>query len=89
MRDICETLGVNRSSFYYQPREDPSEEGLRAEIEKLAGAHPRYGYRRIRELLLRQGYTVGTRGRRSADEREESLGPHQACVSNNKIASGG
>ena len=62
MRDICETLGVNRSSFYYQPREDPSEEGLRAEIEKLAGAHPRYGYRRIRELLLRQGYTVGTRG---------------------------
>ena len=50
MRDICETLGVNRSSFYYQPREDPSEEGLRAEIEKLAGAHPRYGYRRIREL---------------------------------------
>ena len=61
MRDICQTLGVNRSSFYYQPREDPSEEGLRAEIEKLAGVHPRYGYRRIRELLLRQGYTVGTR----------------------------
>ena len=61
MRDICQTLGVNRSSFYYQPREDPSEAVLRAEIEKLAGAYPRYGYRRIRELLLRQGYTVGTR----------------------------
>ena len=61
MRDICGILGVNRSSFYYQPREDPSEEVLRAEIEKLAGASPRYGYRRITQLLVRQGYTVGTR----------------------------
>ena len=43
MRDICQTLGVNQSSFYYQPREDPSEEVLRAEIEKLAGVYPRYG----------------------------------------------
>ncbi len=42
-------------------REDPSEADLRAEIEKLAGRYPRYGYRRIRQLLLRPGYTVGTR----------------------------
>jgi len=61
VRDICETLGVNRSSFYYHPKEDPSEAVLRAEIEKLAGAYPRYGYRRITELLVRQGYSVGTR----------------------------
>ena len=61
MRDICGILGINRSSFYYQPREDPSEAVLRAEIEKLAGRYPRYGYRRITQLLLRQGYTVGTR----------------------------
>ena len=61
MRDICAILGVNRSSFYYQLREDPSEAVLRAEIQKLAGAYPRYGYRRITQLLVRQGYTVGTR----------------------------
>ena len=61
MRDICDILDVNRSSFYYQPRADPSETVLRAEIEKLAGQYPRYGYRRITQLLLRQGYTVGTR----------------------------
>ena len=61
MRDICEVLGVNRSSFYYQPKADPSEAVLRAEIQKLAGAYPRYGYRRIRQLLVRQGYSVGTR----------------------------
>ena len=61
MRDICQILGVNRSSFYYQPGESPSEAVLLAEIEKLAGAYPRYGYRRITQLLVRQGYTVGTR----------------------------
>ena len=61
MREICEILGVNRSSFYYHPQEDPSEETLRSEIEKLAGRYPRYGYRRITQLLQRQGYTVGTR----------------------------
>ena len=62
MRDICGTLGVNRSSLYYRsPEEDPSEAVLLAEIEKLAGTYPRYGYRRITELLRRQGYTVGTR----------------------------
>ena len=61
VREICETLGFNRSSFYYHPKEDPSEALLRAEIEKLAGRYPRYGYRRITQLLLRQGYTVGTR----------------------------
>ena len=61
VREICETLGFNRSSFYYHPQEDPSEELLRSEIEKLAGRYPRYGYRRITQLLQRQGYTVGTR----------------------------
>ena len=61
VREICETLGFNRSSFYYHPKEDPSEELLRSEIEKLAGRYPGYGYRRITQLLLRIGYTVGTR----------------------------
>ena len=62
VREICETLGFNRSSFYYQPQEDASEVSvLGAEIEKLAGRYPRYGYRRITQLLQRQGYTVGTR----------------------------
>ena len=61
VRDICETLGFNRSSFYYHPQEDPSQERLRSEIETLAGRYPRYGYRRITQLLLRMGYTVGYR----------------------------
>ena len=61
MREICQTLGFNRSSFYYHRQGDPSAELLRSEIQTLAGRYPRYGYRRITQLLLRQGYTVGTR----------------------------
>ena len=54
----------------YKPKADASEAVLRAEIQKLAGAYPRYGYRRITQLLVRQGYTVGTRRVFSVDERE-------------------
>ena len=80
MRDICGILGVNRSSFYYQPREDPSEAVLRAEIEKLAAAYPRYGYRRITQLLVRQGYTVGTRrGARLMKENDLLVSVKRAC----------
>ena len=61
MRDICGTLGFNRSRFYYHSQKDPSEAVLRAKIEKLAGQYPTYGYRRITQLLRRQGYIVGTR----------------------------
>ena len=62
VRQICETLGFTQSNLYYHPKSDPYEGVLRAEIEKLAGAYPRYGYRRIMQLLRHQGYTVGTRG---------------------------
>ena len=61
MRRICETLGFNKSSLYYQPKSDPSEDVLRSEIERLAARYPTYGYRRITKLLLRLGYGVGYR----------------------------
>ena len=51
MRQICETLGFNKSTFYYQPKIDTSEDVLRTEIQRLAAAYPTYGYRRIRALL--------------------------------------
>ena len=59
MREICETLGFNRSSLYYPPKQDPSEVVLRDEIETLALLYPTYGYRRITQLLVRMGYSVG------------------------------
>ena len=61
VRHICEVLGFNQSSLYYQSKSDPLEPVLRDEIEKLSARYPKYGYRRITQLLLRMGYTVGYR----------------------------
>ena len=61
VRSISETLGFNPSLFYYQSKSDASDENLQDEIQRLAGRYPKYGYRRITELLVRLGYTVGYR----------------------------
>ena len=61
MRQICDALGFNRSSLYYEPKKDPCEVLLKQEIEMLAARNPRYGYRRITEELLHVGHTVGYR----------------------------
>ena len=61
VRQICDVLGFNRSSLYYQPKSDPFEQVLRDEIEKLSARYPTYGYRRITQLLGRMGYAVGYR----------------------------
>ena len=61
MREICEVLGFTRSTFYYQPKIDTSEDVLRDEIQRLAAAYPTYGYRRITHLLVKAGYAVGYR----------------------------
>ena len=61
VRQISEVLSFNRNLFYYQPKSDPSEAELRAKIETLALRYPPYGYRRITQLLVNQGYPVGYR----------------------------
>ena len=62
VREICEVLGFNPSLLYYQPKSEPSDEvSLRDEIHRLASRYPTYGYRRITEMLVRMGYTVGYR----------------------------
>ena len=61
VRQICEGLGFTRSNLYYQPKQDSSEDILCDEIETLALRYPTYGYRRITKLLVRMGYTVGSK----------------------------
>ena len=80
MRQICEVLGFNKSTFYYQPRIDPSEDVLRAEIQRLAAAYPTYGYRRITHLLAAEGHTVGyKRVARLMKEANLSVAVKRAC----------
>jgi transposase InsO family protein len=57
-RRASRALDLPRSSLRYEPVLHDEEAALARRIEGLAGAHPRYGYRRIWALLVREGWTV-------------------------------
>jgi putative transposase len=59
-RKACKLLGVERSSYRYEPRPDRNAE-LRTELVKLARQKPRYGYRRLHALLERRGHEVNVK----------------------------
>ena len=60
-RRACRALGVDRSGLRYVPVARDEGLALIRRIEELAGAHPRYGYRRIWALLRREGRTVNVK----------------------------
>jgi len=56
-------IGLSVSGYYYQPRLDPQEKArrdcdLRDKIEAIQAIFPRYGYRRLRHHLGREGRIV-------------------------------
>lgn len=56
-------IGLSPSSFYYKPKIDPQERAradcdLRDQIETIHAMFPRYGYRRVKRYLLREGLKV-------------------------------
>lgn len=58
--------GLPGSSFYYQPRRDPvaratADADLRETIEQVQVQFPRYGYRRVRAALRRDGLVVNSK----------------------------
>jgi len=57
-RRAARALDLPRSGLRYAPVIREEEAALARRIEELAGAHPRYGYRRIWALLVREGWTV-------------------------------
>jgi len=57
-RRACRALGVPRSSQRYIGVGREPEEELLLRIRALARENPRYGYRRIRALLKREGWSV-------------------------------
>ena len=60
MSQLCETLGVPRSSAYYEPRPVEERPLLEALIE-VAGQWPTYGYRRLTKQLQREGRIVNAK----------------------------
>ena len=54
----CALLKIHRSRVYYQAQERSENVCLMNEIHGIWLVHPYYGYRRIREVLVRQGHLV-------------------------------
>lgn len=62
IQDQCKILGLNRSTFYYQPAQETSSNLLiMREIDKIHMEFPFYGYRKIFVELNRLGYHVNTK----------------------------
>lgn len=53
-RRACKLMGMDRTSYRYQPRPDHNA-ALREELICLARQRPRYGYRRLAVLLEKRG----------------------------------
>src|SRR5262249_41917134 len=57
-RRTARALDFPRSSLRHVPAPRDEQAAWARRIEELAGAHPRFGYRRIWALLDREGWTV-------------------------------
>ena len=57
-RRACSVAGQYRSTQRYQPKERDDEVMLIKDIHKLVGEHPRFGCRRITQLLREEGWRV-------------------------------
>lgn len=57
-RRACRLVGQHRSSNRYRTRGGEFELRLVKRVNELAGAHPRYGYRRIWAMLRSEGWVV-------------------------------
>ena len=70
-RHACRLVEVPRATYRYRPRPD-RDQALRKEVRRLAAEHPRWGLRRIWELVRKKNPHVG-RHRLGRIWREEKL----------------
>ena len=57
-RRACGLIGVARSTLSYERRLPAKDAPVIAAMKSLSGQYPRYGYRRIRIFLKRQGFAL-------------------------------
>jgi transposase InsO family protein len=57
-RRACDALQQPRMTQRYQPKQPDRDKPLVAEIKRLAGKHPRYGYRFVTVKLRQEGWRV-------------------------------
>ena len=80
-RRACGLLGVPRSTVGYRLRQPVKDASALTAMRRLSAQYPRYGYRRIRIFLRREGLPMGiNRARRLAVRPHSSLAyltPHE------------
>ena len=75
-RRACRYLGVHRSTYRYPVKSPlPQQVQLHQRIVSLSWQYPRYGYRRIRAVLEREGWLV-SRKQVQRIRRKEGLKVH-------------
>ena len=75
-RRACRYLGVHRSTYRYPVKSPlPQQVQLHQRIVSLSWQYPRYGYRRIRAILEREGWS-GSRKQVQRIRRKEGLKVH-------------
>jgi putative transposase len=57
-RYVCRLIGVARSTKRYRARRKDQESELRQRMRGLALQRPRFGYRRLGALLVREGWKM-------------------------------
>jgi len=59
-RHACRTMQAPRSTQRYKPHGDDQAD-LKKRIKEIAETRVRYGYRRIHEMLRREGWTINAK----------------------------
>ena len=59
-RQACELIGTSRSTLAYRSIRAERDAPMIAAMKRLALQYPRYGYRRIRIFLKREGHTMSS-----------------------------
>jgi len=54
----CQTIGISRSVFRYEPTRPQKDKALIQELGRLKAKHPRWGYKKIHRLLVNAGWKV-------------------------------
>lgn len=61
VRWLCRLFGCPRAGLYRIPTVAADEAKLRTAVERVAGAWPTYGYRRVTAMLRRDGWAVNAK----------------------------
>jgi putative transposase len=69
IRKLCVLIGLNRSSWYYEPKPD-QDEPARNRFKELADEHKRWGYGRLHWQLRREGYMINHKKRSESTEKK-------------------